>query len=252
MKKFLIYSFIVSILFLAMAIGHSYYKRMKMNQTPKQEQQSQQVQNAQPQNGELPPTPVEKTQEQIQAEIAAREQKEREEIAKSIKDLDKKIKKRPNADLYRKRGEYKIRAIVSNKDLSYAKDMTEDLVKATEGDNQDWKTPLWIAMGYSIQENYYQAILYLNKSIAIKPSAQAYMSLSDIKLKMEKYDEALKDLDKSEEISKSSNFEQVEINYDNAEVRKYAYQITPRLYRYKRRKLQRIQQALKEMEKRNQ
>jgi tetratricopeptide (TPR) repeat protein len=85
-----------------------------------------------------------------------------------------------------------------------------------------------------------KAIMYLDKSISIKPSAQAYMSLADIKIETEKYEEALKSIKKAEEIAKSKDFQPVIINYSNPSISKYEYPVSDRGLMFKRRRIERM------------
>ncbi len=194
--------------------------------------------------------PEEKVKAQIK-DIKEGDRKERIGLRHEIKDINKKIKERPTASLYKQRGDMRFKEMYVYHDLTKAKEFVLDFIKASEKNPTDWESPALAGFGLTISGDFVRAEEYLNQSISRKPNAHAYFWLTDLLLKKQHYSAALKALTKAEKLFKSPDYKHLEIKFKNDDIRPFVYEIYDTTLDYYRSTIENSIYTLKKMLKEN-
>ncbi len=196
---------------------------------------------------------VERPKEEVDKEIKevkAGDKKERNGIRHELRSINRQIKKRPTAALYKQRAEITVKEMYVYRDLEKAKKFIPDFIKVSEEDPSDWKSPAFVGFGYIITGELDKAERYLQQSILRKPNAVAYFWLCELNMTKQNYAAALKALDKAEKLFKSPEYETLEIKFKNDDIRPFVYELYDTTLEYDRATILNSIHAVKEMKKR--
>ncbi|MDR2933870.1 MAG: hypothetical protein LBU68_01130 [Rickettsiales bacterium] len=189
--------------------------------------------------------PKEEVQAKVE-DVKAKDHLERVGLKAEMKTVNRELRRRPTKELYKKRANMTFKEMYVYRDLKKSIDFTADFVKATAGDNIDWKSPALAGMGFILMGEHAKANQYIRKSLSIKQNATGYWFLSEMYIAEKNYGAALRAIIRCEEIFRSPDFEPLTINYSNEDIRPFTYELEDYMIKDRKKEIEMSIKAVKD------